>query len=533
MIAEVTIIEIEEEIRRRQREKDEVQYEAKEKSKKQWEEIVQEGRDSFWKYCQLKSPGYYSDDKPHLVNLCDTLQAFYEKRIIRFSDVPITDASTEDEKAIAAWRIVPTTEGLENFIICKKIIINMPPRHGKSRTLINFCQWVFGKDQFERVIECSYNDSVAGDFAKYCRDGISEERIGSNTYVFSDFFPGVKIKYGSHSYFKWALDGQHFNYLGAGIGGSITGKGGSILIIDDPIKLAEEAFNEDRLKTIWDWYTGTFLSRGDAEGGEPLEIITMTRWANGDICGRILDSEEKNDWYVFKLAAYDLIKDEMLCESVLSKKRYFELQRKMVPEIFLANYQNETINQKGRLYKSFKTYDKLPVDSNGHPIFDQIKNYTDTADEGDDYLCSINYGVYMGEAYVLDVYYTKDGMEITEEATAKFLIDSKVNKAKVESNNGGRGFARNVKRILWEIHKTKSVVVGWFHQEKNKKARIMTQSSFVQEHIYFPVNWKDKWPDFYHSMTTYLKEGKNKHDDAEDCITGVAENISSGFEFLT
>jgi predicted phage terminase large subunit-like protein len=165
------------------------------------------------------------------------------------------------------------------------------------------------------------------------------------------------------------------------------------------------------------------------------------------------------------------------------------------------------------------------MDSKGNPIFEQIRNYTDTADEGADHLCSINYGVYQGEAYLLDVYYTKEGMEITEPATAKFMLDSDVNLAKIESNNGGRGFARSVERILWDTHKSRSVIIKWFHQTENKKARIMTQSSFVQEHIYFPLNWKDRWPEFYKSMTTYLKEGKNKHDDAQDCITGVAESI--------
>ena len=89
-----------------------------------------------------------------------------------------------------------------------------------------------------------------------------------------------------------------------------------------------------------------------------------------------------------------------------------------------------------RLYTSFKTYSELPKDANGKLVFSKIQNYTDTADTGDDYLCSINYGVYNGEAYVLDVLYTKEGMEITEPATAKMLYDGKVNVADIESNNG-------------------------------------------------------------------------------------------------
>ncbi len=83
----------------------------------------------------------------------------------------------------------------------------------------------------------------------------------------------------------------------------------------------------------------------------------------------------------------------------------------MGADIASANYQQEPIDLKGRLYTSFKTY------SGGLPQFKEIRNYTDTADTGGDYLCSINYGVtFANEAYVLDVLYTKEPMEVTEPA---------------------------------------------------------------------------------------------------------------------
>jgi predicted phage terminase large subunit-like protein len=459
---------------------------------------VERGKSNFWIFCKLKSPSYFTENKPYLKDLVLTLQNFYEGKLLKPDSSPY-----------------------------RKIIINIPPRLGKSRSLVNLCQWILGKDQNERVIECSYNDDTAGDFSKYTRDGIQEETIDEEAFIFSDFFPDVKLKYGTSSYSKWALEGQHFNYMGAGIGGSITGKGGSILIIDDPVKNEEEAFNEDRLEKIWQWYTGTFLSRGDTETRKnPLEIIVMSRWSDKDLCGRILDSEEAGDWLQVKMKAYNEETDTMLCEAALSKDRYLQLQRKMVPQVFWANYLQETIEAKGLLYKTFKTYDKLPADERGGLLFDEINNYTDTADEGDDFLCSINYGVYGNEAYILDVLYTKDGMEITEPATAKFLFEGKVNRAYIESNNGGRGFARNVKRILEDEYRSIRTSVRWFHQSNNKRARIMSNSSFVQDHIYFPVNWNDKFPEYFKAMTTYMKEGRNRHDDAPDTTTGIAEKVN-------
>ena len=100
--------------------------------------------------------------------------------------------------------------------------------------------------------------------------------------------------------------------------------------------------------------------------------------------------------------------------------------------------------------------------------------------------------------------------------------------ANIESNNGGRGFGRNVERILREKHHTNKTVFNLFHQSQNKQARILSNSSGVMEHIYFPWKWQDKWPEFHEHVNKYQKEGKNAHDDAEDCLTGIAEKTNQG-----
>ena len=125
-------------------------------------------------------------------------------------------------------------------------------------------------------------------------------------------------------------------------------------------------------------------------------------------------------------------------------------------------------------------------------------------------------------------------MEVTEPATAKMLYENNVNIANVESNNGGKGFARAVERILKEKYNSNRTRIKWFHQSKNKVARILSNSTWVMDHIYFPVNWKDRWPEYYKAMTTYQREGKNKHDDGPDATTGIAETIneSGTLQFL-
>lgn len=474
---------------------------------------------SFWEYCKTESPDFYREDRWHLKLNCFTLQALYERKLTKahFRKLCEEIAPTWYAESIDWDRLI-------DGHIYTKLMQNLPPRHGKSRTLVNFCKWVLGKSKKSRIITCSYNDDLATTFSRYTRDGITEKKNLPTQIVYSDIFPESKIKQGNAGYQEWALEGEFFNYKGAGVGGSITGKGCNISIVDDPVKDAETAFNENALDKIWQWYTGTFLSRLEDGNGGGIEIVNMTRWAKGDVCGRLLNGPEKNEWLILSMEACNT-SGEMLCPSLLSKGKYESLKKNMDEVIFGANYHQRPVDVQGKLYKNIKTYTTLPADSNGASLTESVLSYTDTADEGSDFLCTVVAHIYQGCGYVTDVYYTKEGMDVTEPGTASFLYKNNVNLALIESNNGGKNFARNVRNILWTVLQTKAVVVKWFSQSKNKMARILTNSNFVMENIYFPINWKDRWPEFYAAITSFQREGKNKHDDAPDALTGLAEMI--------
>lgn len=449
-------------------------------------------RREFFFYCNLMAPDFYKPDRKYLVDLCNSMQEFYEG---------------DDEV----------------------LIINLPPRHGKSRTAGLFVEWILGKDQTEKIIAGSYNETLSTEFSKDVRGDIQEIKADEDKIVFSDIFPNVRIKRGDGAMNLWSLENGRNNYLATSPTGTATGFGCSLLIIDDLIKNAEEAYNENKLSSHWDWFTKTMLSRLE---GKRKQIIIMTRWSSGDLAGRALEyyrEEGKKVKHITKKALQD--DGTMLCDEVLNYKAYKSIIRAMGPEIASANYQQEPIDLKGRLYSSIKTYETLPKDTNGNLLFTTIKNYTDTADTGSDYLCSINYGVYEKEAYVLDVIYTKDPMEITEPLLANSLYDYRVNEADIESNNGGRGFARSVERILKEKYKSNKTKINWFHQSKNKQARILSNSTWVMDHIYFPKNWMDRWPEFAKAILTYQKEGKNKNDDGPDTLSGIAEKNNNAKRF--
>ncbi len=436
---------------------------------------IELARRRFYFYAMLKNPDFYQPNRKYLERLCDTLQAFL----------------TSDKTLL---------------------VMNIPPRHGKSYTACNFVEWALGKDNGLQVMIGSYNETLSTRFSKNVRDDIGEIKADMYRPVYSDVFPATKIKPGDGAMNLWSLEGQHNNYLATSPTGTATGFGCRLMIIDDLIKNAEEAYNENTKAKHWDWFTQTMLSRLE-EGGKI--ILIMTRWASDDLAGKALSyfPKEKTEHINMQAVQSD---GSMLCDGILSAESCEEKKRLMGLDIWSANYQQEPIDIKGRLYSRFKTYD------GALPDFKQIAAYVDTADTGADFLCAIVYGrTFADEAYVLDVLYTKRPMEYTEGATADMLVRNHVKVARVESNNGGRGFARNVQRLIGN----NSVCVDWFTQHKNKVARILSNATWCMDHIYFPAGWQNRWPEFHEALSKYQKEGRNAHDDAPDALTGICESI--------
>ena len=442
-------------------------------------------RRDFWYYCKLLGKkDFYNDKKEYLKDLCNQLQSFIDSN--------------------------------------KKIlVINMPPRFGKSYTATLFVQWLLGRNNELKIMTGSYNETLSSTFAKQVRDMIATEQTQGVT-VYRDIFPDTKIKYGEASMNKWALEGsQVANYLATSPTGTATGFGADLIVIDDLIKNSEEAYNSNVLEKHIDWFTNTMLSR--TEKGFKL-IIIMTRWASNDLAGFILSNYDDVVHINYKAINDD---GTPLDEGTLSLEDFEFKTKNMAKEIVYANYQQEPIDIKGRLYNEFKTYVDLPKEK-----IVKISAYCDTADTGDDFLCNIIYADCKDSAYILDVIYTKEAMEITEPMVAEAYKKFNVNVADIESNNGGRAFARNIERITRAKGNYKTVV-KWFHQSGNKIARILSNSAWVNNNIYMPVDWKNKWSEFAKDIISYQKEGKNKHDDGPDALTGVAEkcNKISGLSF--
>ena len=455
-------------------------------------ENIEAGKVCFRHFCNLMNPSFFRSSRKFQDILCNTLQKMYEKTLI-------------NEETGKPYEL---------------LIINLPPGHGKSYTAGMFASWAFGQDIHNQVITVSYNQTLSTRFAKTVREMIMDKEIlgDFDYYVPTSFFPHLQIKDGDGAMDIWSLKGAYMSYLATSFSGSITGMRGNIGIIDDPIKNKEEAVNERVKDAHWDWYKNTFLSRM-VEGA--IQIIIMTRWATDDLAGRII-AEFPDKCYVLEMPVVNEL-GEPLCDEILSLEAIEDKRRGIDEEIFQANYMQQPIDKQGALYGKFKTYDPEMVDFDR---FERIINYTDTADTGADFLCSISAGVIEKYAYVLDIYYTDKAMEETEPETARRIHQLGVREVAIESNNGGRGFARNVERILKELFSNKLAMITWFFQGKNKKTRILVNATNVMEQVIMPEGWERKYPEFYEVMIKYQRKGKNAHDDAPDAITGLVEVVN-------
>jgi predicted phage terminase large subunit-like protein len=221
--------------------------------------------------------------------------------------------------------------------------------------------------------------------------------------------------------------------------------------------------------------------------------------------------------------------ERMLNEAVLSKKAYDKLMQVVGEDIVRANYDQEPPDVKGRLYGEFATYGDAPE-------FAAIEAVCDTADEGRDFLCNIIYGRTAGSepvAYVLDVYYTRDPMSVTEGELVRRLIEFGVEQVSFESNFGGKAFAKVIQRQYEDaVGGLGCCKFKVFNQTLNKEARIIALSTTVTRKVFMPAGWETMWPKFYEAVTEYQRAGGNVNDDGPDTLTMVAQRLKRQVGFF-
>jgi len=215
-----------------------------------------------------------------------------------------------NERYEAGWVHADICTRLEKFSddvaagLSPRLMLLMPPRHGKSELASkNYPAWHLGRHPEHEFIACSYNLSLAMGFSRKVKQIIDDPAYKG---VFE-----TKLDPNNQSTEEWGLAGQRGGYVAAGIGGPITGKGAHVLVIDDPVKNAEEADSADGREKVWEWYLSTAYTRLAPGGGV---LIIQTWWHDDDLAGRLQlmmrEGAEDIDIDQFEVVKYPAIATE-------------------------------------------------------------------------------------------------------------------------------------------------------------------------------------------------------------------------------
>lgn len=335
-----------------------------------------------------------------------------------------------------------------------------------------------------------------------------------------------------------------------GRGGSLTSKTVDVSILDDVYKDYAEGNSPIVRNAAWKWYTTVVRTRLH---NDSQELIVFTRWHDDDLIGRI----EKSGETVIDIKSWDDVKnipagawvrinfeglktgepteiDPREPGAALWDRRHsrakLEGQRALDPVQFQCLYQGNPGNAEGKLYRNpFRTY----VDKSEWGTYVRSGNYTDVADEGDDFTFSACYDVYKSGneawneqkkrfepilyALITDMVFTQENTEITAVTVPEMINRCGTQKAWIESNNGGSGFEKVIRKKL-------KAVTEPFYQGANKESRIITNSAMVNAQIIMPIGWEQRFPKIYEHLTGFLRDfPANAHDDPEDGLTGIYE----------
>jgi predicted phage terminase large subunit-like protein len=340
---------------------------------------------------------------------------------------------------------------------------------------------------------------------------------------FKRVFPEVNISDDKANLNGWNTNkSKQVGYFGAGVGGTIIGFGASnVAITDDLYRGIEDALSDTVNDRIIQWKESTHDSRFES-GCARIDI--GTRWSLKDIIGRGIE-ETIYDKSIIVAALDD--NDQSFCEAVMTTDEYHQTRKRTAKEIWLAEYQQQPIDIEGRLFSSYQRIEESEFED--FVKTNQIEGtiaYIDVSDTGMDYTAMAVAAIVKNQVYIVDYVFTRDNTDITIPMCAAILNKWNVSYVRVESNNMGAMFARQLQTL------TKSKVLQ-VANTVNKMTRIIMQSAFITSRVQFVSKDDQQCQTFIQNMLTFSKEGKNKHDDAPDCLAGLSLFIQSMFKNLS
>ena len=396
----------------------------------------------------------------------------------------------------------------------KSLSVSMPPRAGKSYITSLFCAWTLGRNPSQSVMR---NTCTATLYLKFAYD----VRAIIKTDTFRSVFPDVSLSDDKKNLQGWNLkQSKQVGYFGSGVGGTIIGFGATKLgVTDDLYRGIEDAMSDTINNKIVTWKQSTHDSRFES-GCSRIDI--GTRWSVQDIIGLNIE-QGAYDKSIVVPALNEA--GESFCEAVMTTSEYQDKQKRTAPEIWSAEYMQEPVDIGGRLFNDLEFIEPEDLDrlKEQHQIEGAIA-YIDVADQGKDYTAMAVLVLINKQCYLVDTIYSRENTDITLPLCAGMLARWSVPYCRVESNSMGAMFSRHLQKLA------KGTKVLQVHNTTNKETRILMQSAWLQNFVKYVKRDDRDAQLFIQGVLSYSKDGKNKNDDAPDCMAGLSIFAQSMFK---
>lgn len=402
----------------------------------------------------------------------------------------------------------------------KRLMIFMPPRHGKSELASrSFPAWFLGRNPDKQIIASSYNSDLAGDFGREVRNivGSPEYKAVFQTSLSAD---------------SQAADRWHTNnggsYVAAGVGTAITGRGAHIFLIDDPVKDREEADSDLKRKRVKDWYTSTAYTRLMPGGAI---VIIQTRWHIDDLSGWLLNEQAKGGekWEVLSLPA--ITDGCALWPDWYSLERLGEIKNVIGPRDWSALYQQSPTPDGGGAFKRDwpQTYDETPDDvapsCNKYILVDAANEKRKTSDYTAIWVVGVAED---GNYYILDMY--RDRMNLTERASMVMKLHRKWKPRQVRYERYGlMADVQHIKIMQGQQNYRFEITEVAGQTPKNDRIKRLIPI-FEEGKVYFPksMHRTDHEGKTHDLVQVFIEEEMlafpvGRHDDMIDALSRIAE----------
>ncbi len=400
----------------------------------------------------------------------------------------------------------------------KRLLVQMPPRSGKSLLgTIKFPAWFLGRNPNKRVIIAAHTADLSWSFSRLSRNDFRE--FGKDVF-------NKELAADSKAINSWSIRGHKGGLFAAGVGGPLTGKGGDVIIIDDPLKDEVAASSKLQRDRIWSWYTQVARTRLQPGGSI---IIVMTRWHQDDIVGRVLANDPEG-WETISFPAMAFKNDQLGRKEgeALWPERFpveeLEAIKKDVGDYaFSALYQQSPAPPSGSIIKKewIKHYEDIPES------FDKMIQTWDLSTKATDsgsYMVGQVWGKSGPDRYLLDQYRARGGF--MEAIKAIRFMCKKWKEAKsiyIEEKACGPAVIQVLKKEI-------SGVIA-FNPRSSKEDRLRAcEPLFQAGNILFPSKYIATWVnDLSDEVTSFPF---SQYDDQTDCLSMAQDRFgSSGFDY--